>query len=129
KSHAQYEDLHKALERLKEAATLPSEVTVNQDATIQRFEFTFELSWKLMKSIVELDGLVAESPRSAFRQAAVLGLIDNPVTWFEFLDGRNLTVHTYKEEIALKVYKSAKEFIPYVEKLLSSAKYYLDKLV
>ena len=78
KSHAQYEDLHKALERLKEAATLPSEVTVNQDATIQRFEFTFELSWKLMKSIVELDGLVAESPRSAFRQAAVLGFTRQP---------------------------------------------------
>ena len=38
------------------------------------------------------------SPRTAFREAAVAGLISNPAEWFKFIDIRNLTVHTYDEE-------------------------------
>ncbi len=127
KLQAQCEDLQKALGRLKEAAVLPGEVTIHQDATIQRFEFTFEIAWKLMKTIVELEGLSVASPRNAIRQAATVGIIDNPSMWLEFLGNRNLTVHTYKEEVAQKVYQSAKQFIPHVEKLLISVKDYLDK--
>ncbi len=122
---AQYEDLKKAFERLKEALILPSEITINQDATIQRFEFTFELSWKLMKTILEEEGLTAVSPRNVIRQGATIGLIDEPQKWFEFLENRNLTVHTYKEEVAQKVYQSAKEFIPYVDKLFINLKSYI----
>jgi len=127
KLQAQYKDLHKAFGRLKEAVALPADVTINQDATIQRFEFTFEIAWKLMKTIIELEGLNVASPRSAIRQAATVGLIDNPSVWLEFLENRNLTVHTYKEEVARKVYQSAKDFIPYVEELSIKIKDYLDK--
>jgi len=58
---------------------------------------------------------------------AKLGIIENPKTWFDFLTDRNLTVHTYKEQVAKKVYKSAKQFVPYVKKLLSSVQKYLKK--
>ncbi len=68
-------------------------------------------------------------PKNVLREAAKLGIIDNPEKWFEFLENRNLTVHTYKEDVAQKVYQSAKEFIPYVEKLLISVKDYFDKFV
>lgn len=123
KIEVQYKDLDKALMRLEEAIVL-TPTTINQDATIQRFEFTFELAWKLMKSVIDLEGLDAQSPRRAIRQAADLDLIDNPVLWFEFLDARNLTVHTYKEEIARKVYKKAKQFPPLVKELLAKTKEY-----
>ena len=63
--------------------------------------------------------------KTVIREAAKLDLIDDPTKWFEFLENRNLSVHTYKEEIAQKVYKSAKEFIPFVEKLIIKAKEYL----
>lgn len=116
--------MEKALQRLIEASKQPSTV-FNQDSTIQRFEFTFEAAWKLMKTIAELEGLDAPSPKRAIRQSAVMELIDDPGKWFEFLNNRNLTVYTYKEDIAQKVYKSAKEFIPYIEKLLTSIKQYL----
>ena len=125
KLQAQYRDLQKALERLKEALLLPSDVTINQDATIQRFEFTFELAWKLMKTIIEIEGLEAVSPKSVIREGATVGLIEEPKKWFEFLENRNLSVHTYKEEIAQKVYQSAKEFIPFVDKLILKAKNHL----
>lgn len=127
KLQAQYNDLQKALGRLKEAATLPGEVTIHQDATIQRFEFTFEAAWKLMQSIEKENDINMYGVKTIIREAAKLDLIDDPQKWFEFLDNRNLTVHTYKEETAQKVYQSAKEFIPYVEKLLGFVKDYLDK--
>ncbi|MGB9706468.1 MAG: nucleotidyltransferase substrate binding protein [Microgenomates group bacterium] len=51
KLESQYQDLQKAYLRLKEAVALPPTI-INRDATIQRFEFTFELCWKLMNNIV-----------------------------------------------------------------------------
>ena len=126
KLQAQNDDLQKALNRLKEAVALPSKVTINQDATIQRFEFTFELSWKAMQTIVNENKLYVYGPKNIIREAAKLNIIDDPQKWFEFLDNRNLTVHTYKEDVAKKVYQSAKKFIPYVEKLLIKTKEYFD---
>lgn len=118
-------DLEKALYRLVEASVQPPTV-FNQDSTIQRFEFTFEAAWKLMKTIAELEGLDAPSPKRAIRQSAVLELISAPAKWFEFLENRNLTVHTYKEEVAQMVYKAAKEFIPYAQKLIVNIKKCID---
>ena len=118
KTQSQIEDLKKALSRLKEAAALPSDNTINQDATIQRFEFTFELSWKIMQSMVNETIKEAYGPKQVIREAAKLGLITDPAKWFVFLQQRNLTVHTYREEIAKEVYASAKEFISYAEALI-----------
>lgn len=125
KLQVQYEDLNKALGRLKEAAKLPSKVVIHQDATIQRFEFTFEICWKIMQTIVNENIKNVYGPKNVIREGAKLGLVENPAKWFEFLENRNLTVHTYKEEVAQMVYKSAKEFIPYVEKLIKSIKRYI----
>ena len=125
KIQAQYEDLQKAFGRLKEAVILPSDVTINQDSTIQRFEFTFELAWKLMQSIEVENNINVYGVKTIIREAAKLGLIDDPVKWFDFLKDRNLSIHTYKEELAQKVYQSAKEFIPFVDKLILKAKNYL----
>ena len=38
------------------------------DATIQRFEFCFELAWKLMKTVLEYEGIDVNSPRSCIRE-------------------------------------------------------------
>ena len=65
--------------------------------TIQAFEYCFELSWKIMKRVLQERGLVANSPRETFRMAALEKLIDDPEEWFLFLHKRNLTVHTYQE--------------------------------
>ena len=119
-------DLNKAFSRLKESLDQPPTV-FNQDSSIKRFEFTFEMAWKLMKAVCEFEGVKTASPRQSIRQIADIGIIENPEDWFEFLKSRNLTVHTYKEEIATKVYKSAKQFVPYVQKLLFSVEKYLKK--
>ena len=45
------------------------------DATILRFEFCFELAWKLMKAVLQYDGIAANSPRSCIRESWKQGLI------------------------------------------------------
>jgi len=111
-------DLTKAKEKLKEAVNLPT-TTINQDASIQRFEFTFELAWKLMQVLIKENGIDTYGVKSIIREAAKLGLIDNPGIWFDFLSKRNLSVHTYNEQIAQLVYDAAKNFVGVVEAFLS----------
>ena len=125
KLESQIEDLEKAFNRLKEAAGLASTL-INQDATIQRFEFTFELAWKIMQTITRENGIDVYGVKNIIREGAKLNLIDQPEIWFDFLKSRNLTVHTYKEEIASAVYKKAKKFIPFVDDLLERAREHIE---
>lgn len=119
-------DLEKATAKLKQAAQLkPSEI--NRDATIKRFEFCFELSWKLMQAILQENGIEAYGPKGSIREAAKLGLIDNPKTWLEFLKARNLTSHTYEEDTAKKVYTKAKVFFKITESLLKETEKFLKQ--
>lgn len=112
-------DLHSANKRLKEA--IKSKPTrMNKDATIQRFEFTFELSWKTIQSYIKDQGIDCKSPKSCFREAARLELIKNIKNWFKFLDNRNFIAHIYNEKLAGRVYKAAKKFPAEIDNLLKS---------
>jgi len=109
--------LKKANKRLKEAAgTNPTQM--NKDATIQRFEFTFELAWKAIQKYVRDQGFDCKSPKNCIREAARLEVIDDPEDWFDFLKKRNLTAHTYNREIANQIYKKAIKFPKEVDALL-----------
>ena len=112
-------DLHSANKRLKEA--IKSKPTrMNKDATIQRFEFTFELSWKTIQSYIKDQGIDCKSPKSCFREAARLELIKNIKNWFKFLDNRNFIAHIYNEKLACRVYKAAKKFPAEIDNLLKN---------
>lgn len=114
-------DLTNANLRLAEA--LNAEPTdLNQDATIQRFEFTFELSWKLMQEVLTNNLRKTRGVKDVIRQAVDMALIDNIEKWFKFLECRNLTVHTYKLEIARSIYTQIKDFPAEVDKLLENSK-------
>ncbi|CAJ0888621.1 7370_t:CDS:2 [Entrophospora sp. SA101] len=43
------------------------------------------------------------SPRDVFRKAYLTGLINNFDTWVSYLDTRNLTVHTYNEDVLYEI--------------------------
>ena len=114
-------DLKQALTKLEESLDL-QKTDISRDASIQRFEFVFELSWKLMSEIIK--GQSKEpftGVKNTIRSAANLGLIDNPSDWFTYLEARNLTSHTYKLPLAEEVYKRAKMFPPLVDRLIASA--------
>ena len=70
---------------------------LEREGIIQRFEFTFELSWQLLKDRMEYDGMVIFSvtPRNVIREAVSAGIIDEGETWIDMLIDRNRTSHTY----------------------------------
>lgn len=105
-----WEDYHKALHRLEIALTKTlDEDDLYLDATIQRFEITFELAWKLMKAVLEYEGIEATSPRSSIREAWKQHLIGDAEKWLDMQVKRNLSSHTYNEETAQDIYRHIKE--------------------
>jgi len=111
------EDLLKANQRLKEASELEP-TRIHKDATIQRFEFTFELAWKTIQEYIRDQGFDCKSPKSCFRTAAEVGLIKNIESWFEYLKARNLIAHTYNKKLSDEVYNKAVKFRAEVDNLL-----------
>lgn len=119
-------DLKKASVKLYEAHRLPKS-EINRDGTIQRFEFTFELFWKLLQAILAENGIEAYGPRNSFREAGKMGLIDNVEKWLEFLTARNLATHTYNEKLAENVYDESKIFLSYLEKSITNIENHIGK--
>jgi len=103
--------LKKALKSLHNAINQPfNEYT--RDATIQRFEYTFELSWKILKRHISMEtGINEYTIKNIFRTAAKQGLITHVDAWFDYLKARNLTSHTYNELTADETYAFAKQFV------------------
>jgi nucleotidyltransferase substrate binding protein (TIGR01987 family) len=105
-----YLDYKKALERLKEAlAEDISKGNIIIDGTIQRFEFTFELAWKLARAVLNYNGIEVEIPRLIIKEAFKAKLILDGEGWIDMLEDRNKTSHIYDEKEALKIYKKIKD--------------------
>jgi len=114
-------NLVKANKRLKEAVKL-KQTRINKDATIQRFEFCFELAWKTIQAYVRDQGIECKSPKNCFRVGAELDLVKDPKIWFEYLEARNLVVHTYNEKLADRVYRQAIKLPSEIDDLLKKIK-------
>jgi len=100
-------DLDKAIKRLGDAIEESKviESSTLQDGVIQRFEFTLELSWKVMKYYLNSEGVIeAKAPRSTVRQGFVYGIIEDANIWMDMIEDRNLTTHTYSESMANTIY-------------------------
>lgn len=96
-----------AIRRLAEVIDLSNERKLNQfeyDSLIKRFEFSFEMAWKLMMSY-ERDNGVDElrGSKDVVRQAYRMSIITNGEAWLEMIDDRNKTSHLYDEDMASDV--------------------------
>lgn len=97
----------RALFTLEEVLELPPD-TIVRDASIQRFEYTFESIWKLLKAHLQAnEGILCNSPKSCFRYAFQTGLlsIERTETCLMMTDDRNLTSHTYIEAVAMSIFE------------------------
>ena len=103
----------KALLSLEKALEQPKNEFI-RDSVIQRFEYTYELAWKMLRRFLVADvGSEALAPltrKDLFRLAADKKIITDPLPWFEYHKARNTTSHTYDEVVAEQVYQSAKLF-------------------
>lgn len=103
--------LQKVLERSR---SVPEDEDI-RDACIQRFEYTYELAFKMLKrqleqelpSSEELDHLPF---KEIIRVGAERGLIVAPERWFDYRDKRNITSHTYDEAKAREVFAVLTDF-------------------
>lgn len=101
----------KALNRFKEVLQEPESAIV-MDATIQRFEFSYELMWKTLKNFLEdIHGIRVVSPGQVFKEAYRLSLIEQEDLFLEMIHSRNLLSHTYNEELAKDIYKKCPSYL------------------
>lgn len=103
-----FRNFRSALYRLGKAVEIVTE-QINEDeevddllkeGLIQRFEYTHELAWKVMKDYAEYQGYTdIRGSRDAFRKAFDMGLVTDK-SWMDSIIDRNLTSHNYDEDTA-----------------------------
>ena len=94
-----------------------------RDASIQRFEYTFESVWKVLKEYLDaLEGVVCNSPKQCFREALKAGLltVEETELCLAMTDDRNLTSHTYIEAVAASIYRKLSEYHEVMSRLLTA---------
>ena len=123
KLRLKYEDYHKATNSLRLAVQWPpDDDNMYLDATIQRFEFCFELSWRLMRSVLAYEGIDVSTPRGSIREGWKLGVIDDAEKWLDMLEKRKLSAHAYNEATTMNIYRCiTDEYVDLPHKRRSSA--------
>lgn len=93
-----------ALTLLEEAVKIHQETGLNEletEGLIQRFEFTHELAWNVMKDFFEFQGSTnLAGSRDTTREDVNKGIIENGEIWMDMIKSRNLSSHTYDEQSA-----------------------------
>ena len=103
---AKEEQTQRALTSLEELVSKYSENQTDvilRDALIQRFEYSTEAFWKYLKAFLQSEhNLSANSPREVIRAGLSAKLYSEVISQelLQMLDDRNLTSHTYVEELA-----------------------------
>ncbi len=126
-----FSKLEKAGSRLNEVLQRYMQNTQDdaiRDSVIQRFEFTYSLALRtIRKYFIERAFVIEDVNQMSFndmiRTANQLNILkSNLETWTKFRQMRNLTSHTYNEEIAIKVVNIIPDFYDEVVYLLQSLK-------
>lgn len=106
----------KALQKLEEAVLYIQNSSLSEkknfvldeilkEGLIQRFEYTHELAWNLMKDYALYQGnSTIGGSRDATREAFILQLVSDGHIWMEMIKSRNETSHLYNQEIADEVF-------------------------
>lgn len=126
-----YSSLEKACKRLGEVIVRynnDNQDDALRDAVIQRFEFTYALTLKIIrKYFIDRAFIIEDINQMSFndmiRNANQLGILkSNLEVWTNYRQMRNLTSHTYNEDLALKVVSVVPDFYEEVLFLLKSLK-------
>jgi nucleotidyltransferase substrate binding protein (TIGR01987 family) len=101
------DDFRHALTSLEEAVS-QAKSDLEIDGSIQRFEFTYELFWKLLKTHLQREGIVANTLRECFKEAYKLGLLGDEEGALTMIEDRNLTVHLYDKDSSRTIFERIK---------------------
>lgn len=115
-----YKKLLIAAEKVKDCSDCDEDMKeLVNEGLIQRFEYTHELAWNVMKDYEAYQGYNdIRGSRDAIRKALAIGLIDNPL-WLETIVDRNRTSHNYDESVANEVqHVVVNDYIPLFKNFL-----------
>jgi nucleotidyltransferase substrate binding protein (TIGR01987 family) len=114
-----FQNFEQAFFRLQEAIKQDELNELECNGLIQRFEFTIELAWKVMKDFLEEKGFAFKpSPKDTFRQAQEARYIDYAQSLIDALDIRNELSHDYDGELfRLSEAELRNDIFPSLEKL------------
>ena len=93
---------------------------IEEMAAVQVFEVCFELAWKVCQKVLNHQGKEARFPREVLRLAAEAELIKDPEIWFEFMDKRNITSHTYDINVLDEIFSLLPEFVEEFNDLINN---------
>lgn len=96
-----------------------------RSAVIQSFEFTYELSVRLMRRVLveraaSAPSVIDLSFSDLMRSAADAGLLSDPLSWRQWRELRNATSHAYDEARAQQVALAAAGFAEDARRLLQA---------
>ena len=90
-------------DELQQQSQLQGEIV--KEGIIQRFEYTHEPAWNVMKDYARYQGIDhVGGSRDATREAFQLGLIKEGEIWMDMIISSNKTTHTYEEDTANEIY-------------------------
>lgn len=99
----------------------PSKLSfLEKEGVIQRFEYSFELAWKVVKDFLEAGGLIIApvTPRQVLKDAFVAKILTDGQVWIDMLDHRNLLSHTYDSSVfEAAVDAIAERYLPAMQEL------------
>jgi nucleotidyltransferase substrate binding protein (TIGR01987 family) len=98
-----FANLKKAYQQFSDAVSIVDKLSVlEKEGMVQRFEYTFELTWKTLKDFLDAKNVDARYPREVIKKAFEYEIIEDGEVWLEMLEQRNMMAHTYSEEIFTK---------------------------
>ena len=112
-----FSNFRKALSKLRQAVEIITKKLdfgeevdeLLKEGVIQRFEYTHELAWKVMKDYAEYQGYTdIRGSRDAIRKALAINIIDDE-RWMDSIEDRNKTSHHYEDDIADNIFKNILE--------------------
>ena len=108
KSINRYRSYCRSLDNLEDAKGRDRTDKFILSGTVQMFNLSFDLAWKVMKDIItEYHGVLeypTGSPRETLRMANSVGLIEDD-TWLEMLRARNNLAYDYDGELAVRYFE------------------------
>lgn len=117
-----FQNYQRAFSQLAAAAQLSEQrdlTNLEKQGMIQAFEFTHELAWKTLKDFLQERGNPEiYGSRDATREAFAVGLISDGDLWMEMIQSRNITSHTYNENVANEIVaKILQSYLPLFNQL------------
>lgn len=102
-----YQSLCKSLANLRLSRGQDMDAPFVLPATVQNFNLTFDLAWKVMKELVTqefgLTDFATGSPRQTLKSGFSVGLI-NDDRWIDMLRVRNTLAHDYDGQVAVRYF-------------------------